>query len=112
MTVASIEIAARRLLQDDHAPYRWESAEIRDAIQEGVGALNAIRPETRYVNGELVDYVVLPAADDAAIDVEDRFAEALAYYVVYRCFLDDATDTANQQLADSYLGKFNTKAQL
>ena len=112
MTVASIEAAARRLLQDKNTPYRWDGAEIRDALQEGIGALNAIRPETRYVNGELVDYVALPEEDDAVIDISDRFAEALTYYVAYRCYLDDSSDTVNQQLADSYLSKFNTKAQL
>lgn len=112
MTVASIEKKARRILQDTISPYRWESAEIRDAIQEGVYALNAIRPETRYVGGELQDVVELPPSDTSAIDIHYRFEEALVFYAVYKCYLDDSTDTANAQLAEGYLGKFNTKAQL
>lgn len=112
MTVAEIERKARRILQDTVAEYRWTSADIRDALQEGVYALNAIRPETRYVDGLLRDVIALPKTDDARIDVNDRYEEALVFYVVYKCYLVDDTDTVNQQLAETYLGKFNTKAQL
>lgn len=112
MTVASIEKKARRILRDTLAPYRWESAEVRDAIQEGVYALNAIRPETRYVSGELQDVIKLPQSDTDEVNLHYRFEEALVFYAVYKCYLDDSTDTANAQLAESYLGKFNTKAQL
>lgn len=112
MTVSEIEKKARRILRDTVPEYRWPSSEMRDALQDGVYALNAIRPETRYVGGLLRDTVLLPASDDARIDINDRYAEALVYYVVYKCYLDDDADTVNQQLAESYLGKFNTKAQL
>lgn len=112
MTVAEIERKVRRILQDTKLEYRWPSDEIRDALQEGVYALNSIRPETRYVNGRLADLIQLPEADDEPISISDRYVEALVFYVVYKCYLDDDTDTVNQQLAESYLGKFNTKAQL
>lgn len=112
MTVAEIERKARRILKDAVPEYRWASNEIREALQEGVFALNAIRPETRYVGGRLVDAVYLPASDADRIDVDDRYAEALTYFVVYKCYLDDDSDTTNQQLAESYLGKFNTKSLL
>ena len=111
MKVSRIEKKARRILMDAYEPYRWESDEIRDAVQEGVYALNAMRPETRYVDGRLVDVVEIEdESDDFPID--SRFEEALVCFVVHKCYLDDNTDTVNAQLAEQYLGKFTTKAQL
>lgn len=112
MTIHGIEAKARRILQDTVEEYRWSSEEMRDALQEGVITLNAIRPETRYVNGELVDAVELPTSDTAEIPIKNRYEEALVFYVVYKCYLVDNTDTVNAQLAEMYLGKFNTKSQL
>lgn len=110
MKVSTIERKARRILMDTYEPYRWESGEIRDAVQEGVYALNAMRPETRYVDGRLVNVVEI--SEDGSFQIDSRFEEALVYFVVHKCYLDDSSDTVNQQLAEQYLGKFNTKAQL
>lgn len=112
MTVKSVEEKARRILQDTEKEYRWSSKEMRDSLQEGVYALNAIRPETRYVDGELFDTVELPDSDTEELTIKNRYEEALVYYVVHKCYLNDSTDTANAQLAEMYLGKFNTKSQL
>ncbi len=112
MTVADIEKKARRILRDTVEEYRWTSESIRDCLAEAVRTLNAVRPETRYVDGALTDGVELPASDDAEIGIHDRFEEALVYYVVHKCYLDDDSDTANAQLSADYLSKFNVKAQL
>jgi phage baseplate assembly protein W len=112
MTVANIENNSRRILQDTQTPYRWTSEEMREALQEGISALNAVRPETRYVGGNLYDYIDLPKSNTEEIQVKPRYKEALVYYVVYKCYLNDSTDTMNAQLAEMYLGKFNTKIQL
>lgn len=109
-----IERKARRILQDADKPYRWPSDELREHLQEGVYALHAIRPDTRYVNGLLVDAVIVPSAEDEVQDfpIDSRFEETLVYFVAYKCYLDDDADTVNANLAESYLGKFSTKAQL
>lgn len=112
MTVSNIENSARSILQDTQSPYRWSSAEMREALQDGVYALNAVRPETRYVNNVLCDMVELPAGDTAKIAIHPRYKEALVFYVVYKCYLNDDADTVNAQLAETYLAKFNTKSQL
>lgn len=112
MTVADIEKSARRILQDTQEPYRWSSEEMREALQEGVAALNAVRPETRYVGGNLYDWIELPKTDTEKISIKPRYREALVYFVAYKCYLNDSTDTVNAQLAEMYLGKFNTKTQL
>lgn len=110
MTIKTVEEKARRLLQDTQEPYRWTSEEMRSSLQEAVHALNAIRPETRYVNGELFDVIELPDSDTEEILIKNRYEEALVYYVVHKCYLNDSTDTVNAQLAEMYLGKFNTRA--
>lgn len=112
MTASEIETKVRRIIQDDMPEYRWTSEEIKDYLTDGCRALNAIRPETRYVDGLLTDGTVLPEFDNDPIPIDNRFTETLVFYVVYKCYLKDATDTTNQGLAESYLNKFNTKAQL
>lgn len=114
MTVETITTKARRIINDTEEPYRWESSELRGHLQDGVLALHSIRPETRYVDGALVDFVAVPDEDaqDQEFPIDRRYEEALVCYVCYRCYLDDDTDTTNQNLAESYLQKFNTKAQL
>ena len=114
MNFQTIEAKARRIINDTAEPYRWESSELRDHLQTGVHALHAIRPETRYVNGLLTDFVAVPdaEAEDQSFPIDVRYEEALVYFVVYKCYLDDDTDESNQALAEAYLGKFNTKAQL
>lgn len=111
MTVADIEKRARTILLDDTEPYRWTSANIREEIADAVRHVQSVRPETRYVNGLLKDYC-LPEADDEPLEMEDRFREALVYYTVYKCYLYDDTDTVNAQLAENYLNKANTYAQI
>ena len=112
MTVSSIITIARRFLQDTASPYRWENAELRNDIQLGIRELHKIRPETKYVDGALTGGVELPESDSDSIDIEDRFELALAYFTVYMAYLNDNSDTVNAQLAESYLSKFNTQAQL
>lgn len=114
MTVESITNKARRILQDTVEPYRWLDDEIREYIDEGIVFLHRVRPETRYVNGLLNDRVELPAPedDDQRITLDACFEDVLVCYTVYKCYLVDDTDTVNSQLAEMYLQKFNTKAQL
>ena len=112
MTVETIEKKARRLLQDTVEEYRWTSEEIRDALAEAVRTLNAVRPETRYVDGVLTDGVELPASDDEKIDIHDRYEEALAYYVASCCYADDCTDPVSKTLADDFRNKFMSMAQV
>lgn len=114
MNFQTIEAKARRIINDTAEPYRWESSELRDHLQAGIHALHAIRPETRYVSGELVDFVAVPDAEAAEQEfpIDVRYEEALVYFVVHKCYLDDDTDKSNQALAESYLAKFNTKAQM
>ena len=112
MTVDGIIKKVRFLLQDNQSPYRWEDEDIKSAIQEGLAAVNAIRPETRYVNGVLTDFIEVPNDNFADISMNNRYEEAIVYYAVHKCYMMDNSDTINFQLSESYLSKFNTKVQL
>lgn len=112
MTTNGIISVARRFINDTIAPYRWEDSELKADVQFAVRELNKIRPETRYVGGVLTDGVTLPTSNTDQIAVDDRYEECIAYYVAYLAYLDDNSDTVNAQLAESYLNKFNVKAQL
>lgn len=112
MTVDGLIKKVRFLLQDTQSPYRWEDANIKSAIQEGLAAVNAVRPETRYVNGVLTDFTELPPNDSDDIPMNNRYEEAIVYYAVHKCYMMDSSDTVNFQLSESYLAKFNTKVQL
>lgn len=44
--------------------------------------------------------------DSTALSIEDRYFNALVYYVVFRCLYEDADNTANQQRATEQLALF------
>lgn len=105
MTTASIITRARRTLDDTVQPYRWNDDELREHLQTALRRLNVRVPATRYVNGIVLDYITLPGDDDAELPVDDRYAEALALYVAYLAYYNDATDTVNNERAASCLAR-------
>ena len=116
MTTNDIITIARRFLQDTASPYHWTDENLRKNLQSAIIALHKERPESRYVNGALVDKVELPdepeeGEEEAAITIDDRFEEALACYVTHLAYLDDCTDTVSATLAEVFLQKFKAKAQ-
>ena len=105
MTVNTIRTRARQILEDAVQPYRWEDAELRDHLQTAVRRLNVRVPATRYVGLAVQDYIPLPDEDDEPITVDDRYAEALALYVAYLAYFNDATDTVNNERASACLAR-------
>jgi len=113
MTTADIITRVRRLVQDtDSGNYHWTDAQLKKDIQMAVRALHKERPETRYVGDDLLDYVLLPVDNAATIDIDPRFEDCLAYYSAYMAYSDDCTDPVSKQLADDFLAKFKTFAQM
>lgn len=116
--IGDVEDMARTILLDtEDDAYRFVPKEIYQALWDGLKHINNVRPESRYVNGLLVDLgFVLPAAYDSAtvtayrgtdVNMEDRWREAAVYYVVHRMYLKDDADTQNAALAKQYLDMFN-----
>lgn len=113
MTTTGIIDRVRRLVQDNESGnYHWTDAQLKKDVQLAVRALHKERPETRYVAGNLVDYVVLPVQDSADIDINPKYEDCLAYYAAYMAYSDDCTDPVSKQLADDFLAKFKTFAQM
>lgn len=112
MTTASIMNRVRRLIQDEETPYHWTDEKIKADIQSAIKALHKIRPETRYENGVLVEFIPLPKENSDEIGIEERFADALSYYAAHMAYSDDCTDPVSKQLADDFLAKFNAFAQM
>lgn len=106
MTTAEIVGMARRFLKDSVEPYRWKADELRDDVQKALRYLNSRAPHTRYADGGgLADFTPLPEGDDEPIPVDERYAEALAMYVAYLAYWDDATDTVNSERAANCLAR-------
>lgn len=106
MTVQSLETKVRGIINDSVQPYRWSQSKVKEYLQLAVRRLNVIAPQTRYLaDGSLVDEIALPADTNAAIPIGDRYEEALAYYAAHLCYLLDDPDTANAELANTYLAK-------
>jgi hypothetical protein len=121
MTYAEIETGARTLLQDDKASYRWPAAEMYGYMPEAIRSLFAMRPTALFVNGRMPSTLATlePPTATAAIsasgavtaNVNDRYMQALVYYVAAKCLERDDSDTANIQLSSAYMNNFATFAK-
>ena len=106
MTTAEIVNKARRIIGDTVEEYRWSDNEMREHVQEALQRLAVKAPQTRYMaDGTIVDYVVVSFDPTDALPVADKYGEALALYVAYLCYLDDATDTVNASRAEACLAR-------
>lgn len=136
-TIKEIEKQARlKLLDTFEDNYRYQPSEMFNAMRDGLRMIRNIRPESKYVNGLLTgkmlvingvdsDFVVpesFPALIDGVsydldqyrefvINIEDRWMEALVYYVIHQMYLKDDVDTNNATLAETYYKKFVESAR-
>jgi hypothetical protein len=105
MTTETVVAKVRDILNDRNAPYRWSEETVGEHLVLALRRLAFLAPQTRYVNGVLSDITALPEDGSAALAVDDRYEEALVYYVVHLCYNRDDPDTSNAELANSYLTK-------
>ena len=106
MTVSELESKVRGIVNDAIQPYRWTPQKVREYLQLAIRRLHVLAPQTRYTaDGSLVDEVVLPSDQNASVGIADRYAESLVYYAAHLCYLLDDPDTANAELANTYLAK-------
>jgi len=121
MTYAEIETGARTLLQDDQATYRWPAAEMYGYMPEAIRSLFAMRPTALFVNGRMPSSLAtlepptvaaaISAAGAVTANVNDRYMQALVYYVAAKCLERDDSDTANIQLSSAYMNNFASFAK-
>jgi hypothetical protein len=121
MTYADIETGARTLLQDDQGTYRWPTAEMYGYMPDAIRSLFALRPSALFVKGRMPSTLATlepPTAADAVAasgavtaNVNDRYQQALVYYVAAKCLERDDSDTANISLSSAYMNNFATSAK-
>lgn len=121
MTYADIETGARTLLQDDKGTYRWPAAEMYGYMPDAVRSLFAIRPSALFVNGRMPSTLAalepptaaaaVTASGAVTVNVNDRYQQALVYYVAAKCLERDDSDTANQTLSGVYMNNFISSAK-
>lgn len=111
MTIGDIVSQARTIVNDTFEPYRYLQSDVILYVRDAVRHLNRVRPETRYVDGRLSDYV-LELEEDTEIPVDRRFEESLVLYTVYRVYQEDDSDTVNLQLGQTYLQRSEALMQL
>lgn len=121
MTYSEIESSVRTLLQDDKPAYRWSASEMYGYIPEAIRSLFAARPTALFVNGRMPATLTAlePPTQSAAnaafgevtANVNDRYKQALVYYVAAKCLERDDSDTANMTLASAYMTNFTSIAR-
>jgi hypothetical protein len=121
MTYAEIETGVRTLLQDTQATYRWSAAEMYGYMPEAIRTLFAIRPVALFVNGRMPSTLAtlepptaaaaVSATGNVTANVNDRYQQALVYYVGAKCLERDDSDTANITLASTYMNNFASFAK-
>lgn len=122
MTYADIETGARTLLQDETATYRWSAAEMYGYMPEACRVLFSIRPAALFVGGRMpatsaaleppTAAEAVAASGAVTVNVNDRYEQALVYYVAAKCLERDDSDTANLALSATYMGNFAAMAKV
>lgn len=121
MTYADIEIDARTLLQDDKPTYHWSAAEMYGYMPEAVRVLFSMRPTALFIDGRMPTTSAaleppsaasaIAASGNVTVLVNDRYKQALVYYVAAKCLERDDSDTANMSLASTYMSNFAASAK-
>lgn len=121
MTYAQIETGVRTLLQDDKPTYRWSAAEMYGYMPDAIRTLFSIRPTALFLNGRMPSTLATlePPTAAAAVsasgavtaNVNDRYQQALVYYVAAKCLERDDSDTANLSLSSAYMNNFASFAK-
>lgn len=96
----------RGVLGDLGTDRHHSDTDIDFAVVDGIRRMRSVRPDSRYVNGVLVDYDFPSDADDIAdfhVAFDERWRLGVVYYAAYRRFECDVVDAVNRELAASYL---------
>lgn len=115
MKISDIENDVRLLLLDtEDDAYRFSPKEVFSAIRKAIVNTHSVRPESRYVNFLLVDFSFPNFSDPEFMRkseltcIEDRWREAIVYYVAYSLYQKDDPDTQNLGLAKEYFARYST----
>ena len=95
----------RDVLGDAGTDRRHSDADIDRAVVDAFRRMRAVRPDSRYVDGVLKDYVFPSAESDLAgfqVAFDERWRTGIVYHAAARRFEADVIDAVNRELAASY----------
>ena len=95
-TVQDYVSAARVLLQDTVAPYRYADADMIAELNLAVLEAKRVRPDLFFEYRGKRPYPTFVALTDA-VPFEDVYRPALTYYLVGKCTLRDEEDTDDKR---------------
>lgn len=108
MTMGVMKDRVRELIGDTVSQYRWSDDYIYASIVDAIHRLSSVRPESRYVDGYVAEFVfpVMSLMENFEIPVQDRrWDRGITYYAGARCLERDNSDTANIELSSLYYQK-------
>lgn len=105
-TVGDYVTEARRLLQDQTAPYRYPTTEIQEALGAGLVEMRRLRPDL-FAAG-IVQNVDWATSIATAVTLEQMYRMALIYYMVGHLLLRDEEE-GQQQIARTYKQQFGAQ---
>lgn len=99
---------ARVLLLDTVEPYRYENADLVEALNMGVLEARRLRPDLfkSYFSGSLPDYNV--ANLNAAVDIDPQYRVSFVYYICGQAQLRDDENVQDSR-AVTFLNKFTSQ---
>jgi hypothetical protein len=105
-TVGQYLEEARRLLQDEDIPYRYEDDDLVDAMNIGMLEARRLRADLFLPLFEIPWFTPTGTIDMAApVTMDPMYRSALVYYIVGRAQLRDDESTTDQR-ASALLTKF------
>lgn len=108
-TVGHYITEARRLLQDEIAPYRYPDADIVDALNIGLLEARRLRADLFLPTFQMPFFDASGVIDTAAtVTMDQMYRSALVYYIVGRMQLRDDEATVDQRAA-GLLQKFTSQ---
>jgi hypothetical protein len=105
-TVADYVTAARILLQDQTAPYRYADADLVQGLSFAITEARRIRPDMFI--GRFDELPFFSANNSTAVDIDPQYRVAFLYYMVGHVQLRDNEETQDQR-ASAFLSGFESK---
>lgn len=96
---------ARVLLLDEVEPYRYETADLVEALNMGILETRRLRPDilSSFYRSALPEFSA--SALTAAVPIDPQYRTAFVYYIVGNAQLRDEENTQDQR-ASAFLNKF------
>jgi hypothetical protein len=109
MTVEEVIDVARRCLADeDPSQERWDDSILFEYLNEALSMSYHLRPDL-FLAADVIAAPDTITDEDDDVDMGAEYLQCLAYFVAYRALMDDNSDTANTQQAETYMKMYRER---